>query len=1250
MPNVRFLRTDCPVRHFGKGHNFWRTAYLLAIAAGFSAPFLVLPNLSAFDLNGDGMSDVWQRTYSVPAEDAQADYNGVGLSNIQKSMLGLDPRSGSAAFTMSIAPDSEEQLLRLSFDAQFGKLYQLESSNDLQNWTIFGDLVHGVGVPASILVDGATPSLVLFRSRFAGDIDNDGDGLNAWEEQQLGTSDNNVDSDFDGVSDSQEIAQGTDPADFYNGQVASIAIIAGNDQQGDPETFLPEPLTVNVLNPGGQPVANAPVVFTIASGGGAFAAVPTAQRLMRNYSAGRRIPTEALAVSASDAVTWSYTAQTDSSGNAQVGFLLPWSATTVSQIEAKAGVRSNAPGVTFTASTNSVQQPPNAPSDVLASPDDQNGTVITWQDNSNNEDGFNIEKQDSNGAWTYARWADADMTAARVGGQAQNYRINAELNGSVSESVESNPVTRRYAVLDLQHDLTLPYYLDPLYLTNSGYLLLRDGRYNYRWHNGAIQDMGEFNSFMDMLEDGTLIPEAEGDEHGRIEVWKIRNGVSIGGGYISFGTGQFMNKINGRQVPFTIFDLNNQGLVLGYDNQSFFFYDELGGGTKTPFLPAPGSDPWPFTLNHRKIAKPDFDGNPEMTVSPQVVGANYSIEKAVIWEENPRTGKYSVRYLNQLLPPNVDWNLQYAEGINDSGVIACIGNLHPGTSGAQQKACLLVPADLAVDANNDGVIKFGGNADDESTNDKPADHTTEAKPFRFWLNNDDDEPNGTERVPVRLPDNLNGSIDGTRDLEDFTRLHLYLGGLHDAFVKGDIGLGLEWKNVTGSPAIWLYRSADPDGSEDYLSNQTAATEQVTPPFGSAVGRVDNNAPLILHPSVFENLSSDKPVAHFLFEAAGEGKGQLVISFWRGGEKIGEGPGVWIDLKDIKKMYERIDSAFGHPWQYVPFEPDPNEDRNNTIVFVHGWRMSPEGAGNFAETFYKRLWHRGFKGRYAAFHWDTWWSDSFQWLPNIGGPLDAYLSHYNESEHAAWQAAAPLRAFVNSISSPNKNIVAHSMGNIVASEALRLGMQIDNYALLQAAVPAACYDDDEGRIRQTLQYNHDIFTMWDNDTPDDDADPNTRALAYRGRFKGVTGNLTNFFLPDDYATFKPWEVNNDQTKPPGGLFRANFEYERTGLSGHKLFKYMGGRRGAPPYALDHYLADPYEAMPFACRTWGKAAGAWGNTAGVLTATVNLNSDTYHLPGQEHGFGDQHSGEFDATIQHLTQFYSTILDSFAIGRKR
>jgi len=81
------------------------------------------------------MSDVWQQKYSVPSADASLDYDGTGLTNSQKSLLGLDPRNPNSRFHLEIVNDSANNQLHLRLDTVFGKLYQLESSNDLRNWT-----------------------------------------------------------------------------------------------------------------------------------------------------------------------------------------------------------------------------------------------------------------------------------------------------------------------------------------------------------------------------------------------------------------------------------------------------------------------------------------------------------------------------------------------------------------------------------------------------------------------------------------------------------------------------------------------------------------------------------------------------------------------------------------------------------------------------------------------------------------------------------------------------------------------------------------------------------------------------------------------------------------------------------------------------------------------------------------------------------------------------------------------------------
>src|SRR6266480_272561 len=97
-------------------------------------------SISGIDLNNDGMSDVWQQKYSVPSADANLDYDGTGLTNSQKSLLGLDPRNPNSRFHLEIVSDSANNQLHLRLDTVFGKLYQLENSSDLQNWELFNSI------------------------------------------------------------------------------------------------------------------------------------------------------------------------------------------------------------------------------------------------------------------------------------------------------------------------------------------------------------------------------------------------------------------------------------------------------------------------------------------------------------------------------------------------------------------------------------------------------------------------------------------------------------------------------------------------------------------------------------------------------------------------------------------------------------------------------------------------------------------------------------------------------------------------------------------------------------------------------------------------------------------------------------------------------------------------------------------------------------------------------------------------------
>ena len=71
-----------------------------------------------------------------------------------------------------------------------------------------------------------------------------------------------------------------------------------------------------------------------------------------------------------------------------------------------------------------------------------------------------------------------------------------------------------------------------------------------------------------------------------------------------------------------------------------------------------------------------------------------------------------------------------------------------------------VPAiSIVVDANRDGVINFNS-----------TDATSASAPFRFWLNDDDDNADS-------VADAMDGVVNGTDDLEDFYPAFLDLKSL-----------------------------------------------------------------------------------------------------------------------------------------------------------------------------------------------------------------------------------------------------------------------------------------------------------------------------------------------------------------------------------------------------------------------------------------------------------------------------------------
>lgn len=588
-----------------------------------------------------------------------------------------------------------------------------------------------------------------------------------------------------------------------------------------------------------------------------------------------------------------------------------------------------------------------------------------------------------------------------------------------------------------------------------------------------------------------------------------------------------------------------------------------------------------------------------------------------------------------------DDELVYVEAIKPGTTLLTL----TGPGGFQDKLRIsvvkVVKIDMAMDGNRDGSITF-----------EVVDRTSQTQPYAFWINNDCDSEKGDD-PDGKTPNYSDKKINGIRDLEDFARLHINVAGILPLLKKSEMRLALKFRNTTGKPGINLWKAVESDGGEGYLTDAAIARKHLSQ---TCLGNINAGQSYTITQKFWNELPDGDQTAHLLFEGTGTGKGELMLEAIKDSNVVCEVQGVWMDLKDIKAMYERAKATpeiieppynFAYPHRDPPepnmgwvsdssghpFEPAWDEDTQNRsyIVFVHGWNMSYNDSINYAETMFKRLWWRGYKGRFAFFRWPTYWNSA-----TPISPVNAYLARYNESEYIAWKSGRSLNQFVNSLPRGyTRNITAHSMGNIVVGSALQQGMIVANYALLQAAVPACCYD-----VRPVLNQAPRFGSLyWKSPTPDDDSDPATRALAYRGQLRNAGGNLISFFLPQDRATVRAWEFNNYQFKPYNPRGSGGYYYQTNAPSGQKLgvgFMWSVGR----------FVRTTHEAMAYVAKSPTKAVGAEGQTRGAIDSVVDLSFPVY---GNQNGFDREHSAEFMRSIQELQTFYRELMSQLNVRQK-
>jgi len=574
----------------------------------------------------------------------------------------------------------------------------------------------------------------------------------------------------------------------------------------------------------------------------------------------------------------------------------------------------------------------------------------------------------------------------------------------------------------------------------------------------------------------------------------------------------------------------------------------------------------------------------------------------------------------------------------------------------------LLPVEVAVDADRDGEITFD-----------QKDKTTAEKPFRFWINDDVDKGDTVDGSDWEeddhnesAKDSDDGQLNFRRDLEDLTRLWIDFSGINGVFPASDstVELKVRMETNAGTPAVNLYQPVESDGGREYLKDEDTGYNQLQGVYGQELCKVTSTA-IVVPRRAWETLPSDK-VVHLLFEGAREGDGKLVFEIWKDGEKMCDLPSVHLSLKKAKDMYETwtvgdvatggVDftawpagSATQTSGQGIPTPEKPEE--KDYIMFVHGWNMPPWEKETFASTMFKRMWHQGFKGRFGAFRWPTFYGLSGPSWGNLKGE-NIHTAHFDGSEQRAWNSASALKNLLidrESVFGTNKiRLYAHSMGNIVTSEALRQmapSSHVNTYISAQAAISSHVWD--KTTLRMTFNSPFELNTpnvygyYWQSTAalPPHNWENEGRPSYMDPQYMPSGTTYINHYNPLDWAlSYDNWQFN--QVLKPD----VDYNYGWPALDFIDISLRFWKTQSIPPFRNLTFPNDRFEVFSYAAQSHGYATGQQGATGGKFNVAFSVN-----LRG-EYGFESAHKGhsaQFRSTIQKRWTYWERALEDMQIN---
>ncbi|HEY5753500.1 MAG TPA: LamG-like jellyroll fold domain-containing protein [Chthoniobacterales bacterium] len=451
------------------------------------------------------------------------------------------------------------------------------------------------------------------------------------------------------------------------------------------------------------------------------------------------------------------------------------------------------------------------------------------------------------------------------------------------------------------------------------------------------------------------------------------------------------------------------------------------------------------------------------------------------------------------------------------------GQLTVSTSGCADSVELF-PAEI--------IPNFDRNESIDLTGTKDRGKVTERTPWRWWINDDEDDGDiarGDSDVPGALSGNVgpfgrgrnysDPVVNGRCDLVDFFPLFLDLKPLLKALPPGS---STQYKLKHEDNGFgFVYTDLTPQQADDFCVDDAVAGygPNFSQPAKDATITKVNSAGVVLDPSFLGKIS-DGGKGILLFEASKETDKPLVLEVTKNGEKLIELK-FFIRVRGVEKMYRWVNlrgvqGVGGNVWRATSLsEPEnyPDELTNGkNFVFLHGYSVREQQVRGWNAEIFKRLHQLGSKAKYVAVAWRGDEGKLSDWIPIAGGStLDYYENVIN-----AFLTAPHLATMVNGLSG-EKYVAAHSLGNMVASSAIKdHSMSTNKYLMIDAAVALEAYDaslENDEFMRSHMRnpawhaYSTRLWsTEWYRLFESTDG---RNTLTWRGRFGGIA-NAINFY--------------------------------------------------------------------------------------------------------------------------------------------